>query len=92
MTIQIFVPLLLAFFVGCIFTEIRWIGRMRRLRGKLSLVEAARKDPGENARSGAAAVARTLENTRESLLSLQQTLTAETTPASVAETSEISKS
>ena len=102
MTIQIFVPLILAFFVGCVFTEIRWIEKMRSLRGKLSLVEAMREYPCEHAPSGAATAvrvlgspmpgSRTLENVRESMLNLQQTLTAETVSVRVAKTSEISKS
>ena len=32
MTVQTFLPLLAAFFWGCLLTEIRWIGKMRRLR------------------------------------------------------------
>ena len=102
MTIQIFVPLILAFFVGCIFTEIRWIVKMRNLRGRFSLVEAMRKYPCEHAPSGAAVIARVLgslapgapapEKMLESMLNLQQTLTAETVPLRVAKTSKISKS
>ena len=98
MTIQILVPVLLAFFVGCIFVEIRWIGRMRKLRGKLGIAAAIRGDRRENARSESAAVARAMgwpmpdspapENARGSLLNLRQTLTAETASASVAETSQ----
>jgi len=36
-------PALAAFFIGCVFTEIRWITRLRRLRGQLSLREASRE-------------------------------------------------
>ena len=90
MTIQLLLPMVLSFFVGCVFVEIRWIGRIRRLRGKLSLVEAMREYAHENGtpEPAAAAVSTTPDNTRESLLNLQQTLTFAPAPAQVAELSE----
>src|SRR6185295_5378406 len=98
MTIQTLVPVLLAFFVGCIFIEIRWIGRMRKLRGKLGMAAATREDRRETANSESTAVARAMgwplpdspapENTRGSLLALQQTLTGETVSTNAAVTSE----
>ena len=104
---QIVLVSLLTFFLGCVFTEFRWIARMRRLRGKLNLAEAAREYAGESAKPCAAEVASVLssdmpdspapaswmlDNLRESLINLQQTLAAETASVRVAETPEISKS
>ena len=92
MAIQMLLLLLPVFFIGGICNELRWIARMRRLRGKLSLAEAAKEYAGEHARSEAPTGFPAPLNMHESLLNLQQTLSAETAPARLGERSEISKS
>ena len=75
------IPLVVAFFAGFIFTEIRWARRMRRLRGQLGLSQAATMYGTEGARSEAAAEAVEdpvfHEEAQQSLRSLQQQLTVE---------------
>jgi hypothetical protein len=85
MTVQMLL-MLATFILGAILTEIRWIGRVRRLRGALALHEAARTYGGERARLVAVAEAGVQrppshEDAQQSLRRLQQQLTAET-PAS----------
>jgi hypothetical protein len=69
--------LLAAFFLGAIFTEIRWIGRMRQLGGLQSLAEAGKMYGDEGA--------------QQSLRSLQQQLTDEAQASPVLETATRSK-
>jgi hypothetical protein len=92
--------MLAAFFLGCILTEIRWIGRMRRLRGLHGLTEAARMYGGEGATLVAAADAGvdagvqgrlSHDEAQESLHSLQQQLTDEAQASPVPETATRSK-
>ena len=88
--------MLAAFFLGCILTEIRWIGRTRRLRGLLGLAEAARMYGGEGATLVAAADAGVQgrlshDEAHQSLRSLQQQLTDEAQASPVPETATRSK-
>jgi len=77
--------MLAAFFLGCIATEIWWIGKMRRLRSLMM----------EKEKMGhtAAAVFRPEVGTQESLLGLQQHLSEKTAASPVPQRgSEIVKS
>ena len=62
-----------AFFLGCITTEIRWIGKMRRLRGQVE-AEMAQGEATISADAAAAPVhgVRPVEGTEQSLLGLQK--------------------
>lgn len=47
MTAPALLQLVPAFILGCILTEIRWIVRMRQLRGQMGRRESANEYPGE---------------------------------------------
>jgi hypothetical protein len=88
--------LLAAFFLGAIFTESRWIGRMRGLGRLRGLGEAAKMyaDGGATlvAAADSGAQARlSHEEAQESLRSLQQQLTDEAQASPVLETATRSK-
>ena len=75
--------MLAAFLLGCIATEIRWIERMRRLRGVVGTEETERMRQTESgvstdAANTAARGVRSGEGMEKSLLGLEQHLTAET--------------
>ena len=75
--------MLAAFLLGCIVTEIRWIGKMRQLRSLLATQEKERASRHESPTIGDAANARaqgvrSTGDTQQSLLGLQEHLTEET--------------
>ena len=83
--------LLATFLLGCIVTEIRWIGRMRELRGLRGIREAAKMHEGESVALPAAADAGAHgrlsgEETQQSLRSLRQHLTDDTPASPIPET------
>jgi hypothetical protein len=67
--------MLAAFFMGCIATEIWWMGKMRRLRGQIEM-EMAQAEKTVSADATAARVygVRPEAGTEQSLLGLQQHL------------------
>lgn len=71
--------MLAAFFLGCIATEIRWLGKMRRLRGQVE-TEMAQAEKTVSADATATSVhgIRPDEGTEQSLLGLQQHLSEKT--------------
>jgi hypothetical protein len=81
MNAQTLVPMLAAFYLGWVVSEIRWIGRMRRLRSLLGL-HAARLNYGAEG---------TMSATQDPLnLQQQQAVQAMTAPSH--ETLEVSRS
>ena len=75
------VPTLLlvpAFTLGCILTEIRWIVRMRQLRGELGRRQSAHDHPGEHLAVPSSEAAGPIAfDLSESLRNLSQQLAAE---------------
>ena len=68
-----------AFFLGCIATEIRWIGRMRRLRRQFEteMVQAEKVVSADATGAGSHSIQPEV-GTEESLLGLQQHLSEKT--------------
>jgi len=71
--------MLAAFFMGCIATEIRWIGKMRRLRAQVETeIAQAAKTISANATVTKVHGIRPEEGTEQGLLGLQQHLSDKT--------------
>jgi hypothetical protein len=74
-----------AFFLGCIATEIRWIGKMRRLRSLMEKESHTEAAASASATAAGAPGFKPEVGTEESLLGLQQHLSKKTEASPVPE-------